>query len=118
LDAAEQQNADWLDEENAKLDAYADDLERSFETEVKTLEAEIREAKRGLRGSQQPMAQKLAEKRRIGGLEASRDKMKAEFFDRRAAIRAEVEAMLDEIQEGLKIEPTLTPLFTIRWEVA
>jgi ERCC4-related helicase len=118
LDAAEQQNADWLDEENEKLDAYADDLERAFETEVKTLEAEIREAKKTLRGSQQPMAQKLAEKRRIGGLEASRDKMKAEFFDRRAAIRAEVEAMLDKIQESLKIEPTSTPLFTIRWEVA
>lgn len=117
LELAEAQNADWLDEENEKLDAYADDLERAFETEVKALEAEIREAKKALRGSQQPMAQKLTEKRRIGTLEASRDKMKAEFFDRRAAIRAEVEAMLDQIQESLKIEPTLMPLFTIRWEV-
>ena len=118
LDAAEQQNVEWLDQENEKLDAYADDLERTFEIEVKAVEAEIREAKKTLRGSQQPMAQKLTEKRRIGTLEASRDKMKAEFFDRRAAIRAEVEAMLDKIQESLKIEPTLTPLFTIRWEVA
>lgn len=117
LEAAEQQNTDWLDLENEKLDAYADDLERAFEIEVKALEAQIREAKKSLRGSQQPMAQKLAEKRRIGALEASRDKLKAEFFDRRAAIRAEVEAMLDRIQDSLKIEPTLTPLFTIRWEV-
>jgi len=44
--------------------------------------------------------------------------MKAEFFDRRAQTRADLEAMLDRIQESLKIEPTLTSLFTIRWEVA
>ena len=44
--------------------------------------------------------------------------MKVDFFDRRAQIRAEVESMLDRIQESLKIEPTLTCLFTIRWEVA
>mgnify|MGYP003347313114 CR=1 FL=1 len=46
------------------------------------------------------------------------DKMKSEFFDRRAEIRKEVETMLDQIQESLKMKPSLTPLFTIRWEVA
>ena len=117
LEEAEQQNADWFDEENEKLDAYADDLERAFEAEVKAVEVEIREAKRALRGSKLAMAEKVAEKRRIGSLEGKRDKMKADFFDRRAAIHAEVEAMLDQIQESLKIEPTTTPLFTIRWEV-
>jgi hypothetical protein len=118
LALAEQENTEWLDEESDKLDAYADDLERAFEMQVKALEAEIKEAKKALRGSALPMAEKLAEKRRIGTLEAKRDKMKAEFFDRRAEIRAEVDAMLDKIQESLKMEPTLTPLFTIRWEVA
>lgn len=117
LELAEQENGVWLDEENEKLDAYADDLERAFEVAVKALEAEIREAKKALRGASLPMAQKLAEKRRISSLEAKRDKMKVEFFDRRAQIRGEVEEMLDRIQESLKIEPTLTPLFTLRWEV-
>jgi hypothetical protein len=64
------------------------------------------------------MAEKVTEKRRISALEGKRDKLKAEFFDRRATIRAQVETMLDKIQESLKIEPTLTDLFTIRWEVA
>jgi excisionase family DNA binding protein len=118
LSDAEQQNAEWLDVESEKLDAYADDLERAFESEVKTLEAEIREAKKNLRGSTFPMAEKVAEKRRIGALETKRDKMKAEFFDRRATIRADVDAMLDHIQESLKIEPAIAALFTIRWEVA
>ncbi len=117
LELAEQQNVEWLDRENDKLDAYADDLEKAFEGEAKALEAEIREAKKALRGSNVPMAEKLAEKRRISALEAKRDKMKAEFFYRRATLRAEVEAMLDWIQESLKIKPSLAPLFTVRWEV-
>jgi hypothetical protein len=117
LDMAEEQNAAWLDEENEKLDAYAEDLERSFETEIKGVEAEIRAAKKQLRGSSLPMTEKLTEKRRITAMEGRRDKMKAEYFERRAAIRAEVEAMLDKIQESLKIVPTMSPLFTIRWEI-
>lgn len=117
LDEAEHQNADWLDTESNKLDAYADDLEGSFDAEIKALESEIKAAKKELRTATLTMEAKLAEKRRISGLEARRDKMKAEFFDRRAKIRAEVEAMLDQIQESLKMKPTLTPLFVIRWEV-
>ena len=64
------------------------------------------------------MTEKLAEKRRISGLEGKRDKMKAEFFDRRAQIRAEVEGMLDQIQENLTLVPTMTPVFMIRWAIA
>jgi ERCC4-related helicase len=118
IDEAEQQNAEWLDTESEKLDGYAEDLERAFETEIKATETEIREAKKALRGSNLPMIEKVAEKRRITALESKRDKLKAEFFDRRATIRAEVEAMLDTIQESLKLEPILTDLFTVRWEVA
>jgi hypothetical protein len=63
------------------------------------------------------MAEKLAEKRRVSVMEGRRDKLKSDFFERRAAIRVEVESMLDRIQESLKLVPTMTPLFTIRWEV-
>lgn len=117
LDEAEKQNAEWLDVESENLDNYAEDLERSFEAEIKSAEAEIKEAKKALRGSILSMAEKVAEKRRISSLEAKRDKLKREFFDRREKIRADVEAMLDKIQESLKLEPTLADLFTIRWEV-
>jgi ERCC4-related helicase len=118
LDLAERQNEVWLDAENEKLDAYADDLERSFETEVKTIEVDIKAAKRELRGSNRPMNEKLTEKRRISAMEAKRDAMKADYFERRSAIRVEVEEMLDRIQESLKIAPTMNSLFTVRWEVA
>lgn len=117
LDEAEKQNAEWLDTESENLDNYADDLERAFETQIKAAEAEIREAKKAMRGSTLSMAEKVAEKRRISTLEGKRDKLKAEFFDHRAKIRADVEAMLDKIQASLQLNPSLAPLFTIRWEV-
>jgi excisionase family DNA binding protein len=117
LEEAEKQNAEWLDVESENLDHYAEDLERAFETEIKTTEAEIKEARKAMRGSTLPMAEKLAEKKRINALEGQRDKLKREFFDRREKIRADVEAMLDQIQASLQLQPSLTPLFTIRWEV-
>ncbi len=117
FDEAEKQNADWLDTESENLDNYADDLERAFETEIKTAEAEIKDAKKAMRGSTLSMAEKVAEKRRISTLEGKRDKLKVEFFDHRAKIRADVEAMLDKIQASLQLNPSLAPLFTIRWEV-
>jgi hypothetical protein len=117
LDEAEKQNAEWLDVESENLDHYAEDLERAFESEIKTVEAEIKEAKKAMRGSTLSMVDKLAEKKRINGLEAKRDKLKREFFDRREKIREDVEAMLDKIQASLQLAPSLAPLFTIRWEV-
>ena len=39
------------------------------------------------------------------------------LFDRREKIREDVEAMLDKIQASLLLDPSLVPLFTIRWEV-
>lgn len=117
LDEAEKQNAEWLDVESENLDNYAEDLERAFETEIKTKEAEIKEAKKAMRGSTLPMAEKLADKKRINALEGQRDKLKREFFDRREKIRADVEAMLDQIQASLQLQPSLATLFTVRWEV-
>lgn len=117
IEEAEHQNADWLDTESNKLDSYADDLERSFDAEIKALEGELKAAKKALRSAPLAMQEKVDERKRIAGLETRRDKMKAEFFDRRARIRADVEEMLDRIQASLKMKPTLTPLFVMRWEV-
>lgn len=117
IQEAEQQNAEWLETEGDKLDNYADDMERAFESEVKAMEAEIKEAKKALRNSNLGMQDKLNEKRRITSLQAKRDKMKSEFFDRRATLRAEVEAMLDKIQESLKMQPSVAAVFGVRWAV-
>lgn len=114
----ERQNAEWLEEETEKLDAYADDLEQAAEAEIKELEAEIKAAKKALRAQTGiAMADKLAETRRIKRLENDRDDKRLAIFERRRAIRAEIDAMLDEIAASLEARPVTTDLFALRWTV-
>lgn len=116
---AQAQNAIWLDAETDKLDAYADDLEKAAEAEIKELDDEIKAARKQLRANTAlTMDEKLKEKRRISKLEGKRDEMKLETFSRRKKIREEVNDMLDEIAQSLESEPVLQPLFTIEWKVA
>lgn len=119
ISGVQEQNAIWLDAETDKLDAYADDLEKAAEAEIKELDDEIKTARKQLRSNTAlPMEEKLKEKRRIKRLEDKRDDMKLETFERRKNIRREVNDMLDDIANSLETEPVITPVLTIRWEVA
>ena len=118
IQLAQEQNAEWLDAETDKLDAYADDLEKAAEAEIKELDTEIRAARKALRTNTGiTMADKLKEKRRIQRLEDKRDEMKLKTFERRKGIRDEVNQMLDDIATSMDAAPVSEPLFTIRWEV-
>lgn len=119
ISGVQEQNAFWLDAETDKLDAYADDLEKAAEAEIKELDDEIKAARKQLRSNTVlPMEEKLKEKRRIKRLEDKRDDMKLKTFERRKNIRKEVNDMLDDIATSLEAEPVITPVLTIRWEVA
>ena len=118
IEKAQQQNAEWLDEETDKLDAYADDLEKAAEVEIKEMDNEIKVARKALRSNtEMTMADKLMEKRRIQRLESKRDDMKLKTFERRKNIRDEVNQMLDDIAQSMETEPILESMFSIRWEV-
>jgi ERCC4-related helicase len=118
IDEAQQQNAQWLDAETDKLDAYADDLEKAAEVEIKDMDDEIKAARKALRiSTAMAMVDKLKEKRRIQRLEETRDEMKLKTFERRKSIRDEVNQMLDDIAQSMETAPVLEPLFSLRWEV-
>ena len=55
--------------------------------------------------------------RAIKRLESQRDDQMMAKYERKKAIRQEVEDLLDAIQASLKVKPELTPVFTIRWEL-
>ena len=119
---AEREYTDWLNDDSEKLEAaaYAKDLETSFdeesekldtedleaytsfEAEMNAIEAYIKAAKKTLRGSNLPMTEKLAAKLKISKMEGRRDKLKLEFFERRASIRAKFEAMVEAMLEVAK----------------
>jgi ERCC4-related helicase len=115
----EAENRRWLDEETEKLDAYADDIEVAADTQIKQMETEIRAAKKALRGNAAiTLEDKVKEQRRIKALEAQADELKLSTFQRRKAVRAEMDDRLDAIAQALKAVPIITPLITLRWSVA
>jgi ERCC4-related helicase len=116
LALAGQENDRWLGEETEKLDRYADDLEVAAEEEIKRLEREVRERRKALRTATGMTAQqKIDEQRAIKRIEAQIDDRKLETYQRRKTIRAEVEGILDELQADLRLQPEVSPIFTIRW---
>jgi len=117
-DRVNRQNAAWLDAEEERLDAYAQDLETEIETQIKAIEAEITEIKKQRRAPGITMDEKLNMGRRIKRREGDRDDMKLNLFQRRKDIRKQVEDMLDEVAANLNKQPALMPLMTIRWTVA
>ncbi|MCA3160345.1 MAG: DEAD/DEAH box helicase family protein [Burkholderiales bacterium] len=118
LDEAERFNAEHLTKETDKLDAYAEDLERAADAEIKALEDEIKLKRKEMRAATGiSVADKVDMQRAIKKLEAQRDDQMMAKFERKKAIRKDVEDLLDEIQASLKLTPETTHLFTIRWEL-
>jgi hypothetical protein len=118
LKEAEDANAAFMMAETEKLDAYADDLEKAADAEIKALEAEIKAQRKAMRGnSALTVSEKVEAQRAIKRLEGRRDELMFAKFERKRAIRREVEDILDSVQASLKLSPALDHLFTVRWEV-
>lgn len=118
LKEAEDANAAFMMAETEKLDAYADDLEKAADAEIKALDADIKAQRKALRGnSALTVGEKVEAQRAIKKLEGRRDDLMLAKFERKKAIRREVEDILDSVQASLKLAPTLDHLFTVRWEV-
>ena len=119
LAEAEAANGTWMDQETGKLDAYAEDMERAADAEIKSLEAEVKARRKTLRvAGGLTVAAKVEEQRAIKKLEGRRDELMLARFERKRALQREIEDILDQVQASLVIAPTIEPVFTIRWEVA
>ena len=114
----ERQNAQWLEQEEERLDAYAQDLETGIDARIREIEDEIRDLKRERRSPNLTMEEKLALGRRIKRREGDRDDLVLSKHERRRDIRRQVEGMLDRVAESLNRKPDIRPLFTVRWSVA
>jgi hypothetical protein len=118
IDEAEEVNAVFLNQETEKLDGYAEDLEKAADAEIKALDDEIKAQRRTVRSNVvMTLAEKVESQRGIKKLEARRDDMMLAKFERKKAIRKEVEEILDQIAASLKVSPRLDHLFTVRWNL-
>jgi hypothetical protein len=118
LKETEDANAAFMMAETEKLDAYADDLEKAADAEIKALDADIKAQRKALRGNAAlTVGEKVEAQRAIKKMEGRRDDLMLAKFERKKAIRREVEDILDSVQASLKFSPALNHLFTVRWEV-
>ena len=69
----EHQNAQWLEQEEDRLDAYAQDLETEIDARIKEIEDEVRELKKQRRAPGLTMDEKINQGRAIKRREGERD---------------------------------------------
>lgn len=113
-----QENADWIDEEEKRLDRYAADIEIELDAQIDALDAEIKELQKRRRSPDIALEDKLAVSRTIKRLEGDIDELKSSKFERRRQVRKEAVERLDELADSLNRQPVFTELFTLRWQVA
>lgn len=111
------ENSRWLDQEEERLDAYADDLETEFKARIKEVEEEIRELKKERRGATLSMEERLKIGKEIKRKEGERDDLVLSQHQRRREIRNQVDEMLDDVAASLNRKPEIIDLFTVRWSV-
>jgi ERCC4-related helicase len=108
---------DFLAEEEERLDNWRDDARVSFDAQIKALGKEAKE-KTKLSRAVQGLQEKVELQREANALKRQADDLNHQLYTRLREIDAERERMLDAIAEKLNLAPTLTPLFTIRWDIA
>ncbi len=117
LGEADTRNLRYLDEEQSKLDRWAEDMKLGLEQQIKDADREIREAKR-TSSLATTLEQKLAAQKQLKALESSRNKKRRELFDMQDKIEAQREELISRIQSQMKQTHKVEPLFAFEWTLA
>ncbi len=104
----------YFEQENSKLDRWAEDQRKALMISVDELDAEIRAYKKDAR-QLASTAEKIAAKRDLRKLERKRDDALTEYHQAKKQIEQEEDNLLDEIQAKLELTQQIQPLFSIRW---
>lgn len=111
------ENFNWVNDEEERLDRYADDIKIELDANIKDLETLIKDKGREKRNPMLSMEEKIGVSREIKKLQAERDKLVLTQHEQVAKIRQDVINKIDEFEESLNANPVIEPLFTLRWSV-
>jgi adenine-specific DNA-methyltransferase len=111
-----ERNGRFFEAEAEKLEGWADDLKLGLERDIKDLDRQIKEARRGAAGALS-LEDKLAGQKRIKALETQRKEKRRSLFDAQDEIDAKRDSLISEIEAKLAQRTELRPLFTIRWHL-
>ncbi len=114
LKSLDARNLHYLDEEQLKLDRWAEDLKLGLEQQIRDADKHIRDAKRAS-SMAATLEEKLAAHKEIKALESARNKKRRELFDMQDKIEAQREELIERIQSQMKQTHHLEPLFAFEW---
>jgi hypothetical protein len=111
-----QRNLGYFQQEVEKLDAWADDLKLGLEQEIKEIDREVKEIRRTA-ATAPTLDEKLHWQKRQRELEAKRNKLRRELFDRQDEIESQRNQLIEELEMQLQQQVAEHMLFTIEWEL-
>ncbi len=112
----QRRNETFFDAESDKLDHWADDLKESLERELKTIEFEIREAKKAKRLAID-LQSKVAAQKRVNELEQQRNQKKRTLYDAQDQIETRKDTLISNVEARLQQRTALKEVFTVRWRL-
>lgn len=107
----------YFEQENDKLERWAEDRRQALLLTVTELDEEIKLLKKAAR-QLASTAEKVAAKKALRKLERKRDDALSEYHEARKYIEAEEDALLDEISAKLELSTNQQTLFSIRWTLS
>ena len=110
----EQQLEAYFEQENEKLERWAEDRRKALMASVDELSNEISALKKAAR-QLASTAEKVAAKKELRKLERKRDDALADYQQARKLIEQEEDTLLDDISAKLELQSHTNNLFSIRW---
>ena len=111
-----ERNARFFEVEVEKLEGWADDLKLGLEREIKELDRQIKEARRGTAAAL-TLEDKLAAQKRIKELESQRNQKRRSLFDAQDQVDRQREELIAQIEGKLAQTTRCEQLFSIRWNL-
>ncbi|HIJ21566.1 MAG: DEAD/DEAH box helicase [Gammaproteobacteria bacterium] len=110
----EAQLEQWFDQENDKLERWAEDRRKALMQDVEELDGEIRTHKKESR-QLASTAEKIQAKKALRRLERKRDSALTEYHQAKKSIEQQEDKLLDDVSAKLELKMEVTPLFVIAW---
>lgn len=118
LGFVEKRTTQFLDEEEEKLERWAEDLKAGLEQRIRTLDREIPLLKKASK-KLATLAERVNAQKPIVALEAERTKCRKDYFERLDEIDKKREALLDSLQKQVaEKRAERTHIFTLRWKLS
>ena len=109
-----ERNAHFFEAEAGKLEDWADDLKIGLEREIKEIDRQIKETRRGAAAAL-TLEDKLAGQKRIKALEAHRNEKRKTLFDAQDQVDKQREELIAVIEGKLEQRTTDQVLLSIHW---